>query len=649
MSASPSPRNPLKSSAPVLPRIQSPADLRALNDDELAALAAEIRELIIEAVSRNGGHLASNLGTVELTVALHRVFESPVDQIVWDVGHQAYAHKILTGRADRFDTIRRDGGLSGFPKRSESEHDCFGTGHSSTSISAALGIMEAKRRTGRPGDVIAVIGDGAMTAGLAFEGLNHAGHLRKKLIVVLNDNEMSISPNVGALSKYLSRIMTGPLYNRVKKETKQILEGLPRLGEPMLKMAQRAEDTVKGFFAPGMLFEELGFAYVGPVDGHRLDALIEVFEKVRDFDWPTLVHVITRKGKGYEPAEKSPSFFHGVGAFDIETGETIGRKGAPSYSRVFGEALTELAREDERIVAITAAMTEGTGLDTFARAFPRRFYDVGIAEPHAVTFAAGLAAEGLRPVVAVYSTFLQRGYDQIIHDVALQKLPVLFALDRGGVVGEDGPTHHGVFDLSYLRHIPDLIVMSPKDENELRRMLKTGLVVDGPTAVRFPRGRAQGVPVDEEVRPLPVGRAELLREGEDLLIVAVGQRVPSALEAAERLEAGGIRAGVVNARFIKPLDADLILALASRAGRVLTVEENALQGGFGSAVLELLADAGLSKVRVRRLGIPDRFVEHASQALLLRRLGLDAEGIAEAAREMVGAEAGQETERAARF
>lgn len=612
----------------LLDSINCPDDLKKLTIAEMEALAEEIRDLVIERVSINGGHLASNLGSVELTIALHHVFDSPRDRIIWDVGHQAYVHKILTGRRNQFHTIRREGGISGFPKRCESVHDAFDTGHSSTSISAALGMAEGKLHAGASGDVIAVIGDGAMTSGLAFEGLNHAGHLGRKLIVILNDNDMSISPNVGALSGYLHRLMTGVFYNRVKKETKQILEGIPRVGESMLKMARRAEDTFKGLFAPGMLFEELGFEYVGPVDGHRVEALVETLHKVRDFDWPTLVHVITKKGKGYAPAEKNPSRFHGIGPFDIETGEAQASGGPPALSKVFGDALTALAAQDARIVAVTAAMTAGTGLDGFAKAFPRRFYDVGIAEPHAATFAAGLAAEGMRPVVAVYSTFLQRSYDEIIHDVCLQNLPVVFALDRAGIVGEDGPTHHGVFDLSYLRHIPNLMFMAPKDENELRRMLKTALDHGGPSAIRFPRGKALAPVADGIIEPVPVGRAEVLREGHDVVICACGAVVKDAVAAAEILRGKGVEATVINARFIKPMDEELIAEYASRIGRIVTVEENAAQGGFGSAVMEMLIRRSIFNVKAAMVGIPDRFVEHGSRRSLLDKLGISAAGIA---------------------
>jgi 1-deoxy-D-xylulose-5-phosphate synthase len=608
-------------------KVKGPGDLKKLSLSDLQKLADELRDAVIETVATNGGHLASNLGTIDLTVALHYVFNSPEDRIVWDVGHQAYAHKMLTGRYDRFSTIRKRGGLSGFPRMSESPHDAFGTGHSSTSISAALGILEGRDHNKEGFKVIAVIGDGAMTAGLAFEGLNHAGHLKKDLIVILNDNEMSISPNVGALSAYLRRIMMGDFYTRVKKETKHILERIPRVGEPVLKIAQRAEDTVKGFFVPGQLFEELGFEYVGPVDGHKIDQLVETFERFKDFPGPVLIHTITRKGKGYEPAEKNPGMFHGLGPFDIETGRPVGSS-AMSYSGIFGSTITELAREDEKIVAITAAMTEGTGLSPFAEAFPGRFYDVGIAEPHAVTFAAGLATQGMKPVVAIYSTFLQRSYDEIIHDVCLQNLHVIFAIDRGGIVGDDGPTHNGTFDLSYLRHIPNLVVMAPKDGHELRCMLKTAVSYNGPIAVRYPRGAAPDISGDREPEAIPVGQAELMRKGNDILIIAIGNAVLPAVEAAERLEKEfDIHSTVINARFVKPLDTALIARFAKDIRHIITVEENAIAGGFGSAVLEELVRSGIEDFKFKILGLPDQFIEHGPQGVLRKNLGIDADGI----------------------
>jgi 1-deoxy-D-xylulose-5-phosphate synthase len=617
----------------ILKRIKGPEDLKRLDKDELKTLAQELRDTVIERVAINGGHLASNLGTVDLTVALHYVFDSPVDKIIWDVGHQSYAHKLLTGRVDTFHSLRQYKGISGFPKMEESPHDAFGTGHSSTSISAALGIVEARDRNKDTFKVIAVIGDGSMTSGLAFEGLNHAGHLKKDMIVVLNDNDMSISPNVGALSSYLRKIMIGDLYTKFKKETKMILEKIPGVGEPVLKMAQRAEDTFKGFFVPGMLFEELGFEYVGPIDGHNIDILIETLERFKDFPGPVLLHAITKKGKGYDPAEKSPWVFHGIGPFNIETG-TQASSNRLSFCEVFGKCLVEISRKDSRVVAITAAMTEGTGLSEFARTFPKRFYDVGIAESHAVTFAAGMASRGLKPVVAVYSTFLQRAYDEIVHDVCLQKLPVIFAIDRAGIVGEDGPTHNGAFDLSYLRHIPNLIVMAPKDESELREMLITAVAHDGPVAIRYPRGSVAYTVNDTEPRMISIGEAEIMRNGEDVLILAAGNMAHPALHAAGLLDTLGVSACVVNARFVKPIDKHLIASLSQRISKVITVEENVIEGGFGSAVIEFLSEMNINGLKVKRLGIPDTFLEHGPQKLLRKELGLDAEGIARGAREL---------------
>ena len=607
--------------------IKSPADIKTLSSAELKDLAEELREIIIERVSINGGHLASNLGVVELTLALHYIFDSPSDKIVWDVGHQSYTHKLLTGRFEKFPTIRKHKGISGFPKIDESIHDSFGTGHSSTSISAALGIITARDKKKEKFKVIAVIGDGALTAGIAFEGLNHAGHLKKDLIVVLNDNEMSISPNVGALSAYLNRILTGDLYQKFKKETKSFIESIPKLGGPFSKVAKKAEETLKGLFLPGILFEELGFNYIGPIDGHNIELLIETFKKVKNADAPTLVHVITKKGKGYEFSEKDPCIFHGVGPFEVETGDPISNKKIPSYSEIFGQVLTLLAGHDERIIAISAAMREGTGLECFAEKYPDRFYDVGIAEPHAVTFAAGLASQGLRPVVAVYSTFLQRGYDEIIHDVCLQNLPVVFAIDRAGIVGEDGPTHQGVFDISYLRHIPNLVVMAPKDEHELKDMLEFSLKYNGPSAIRYPRGRVHNAGFKIQDSNIELGKAEILKEGEDIALIAIGNTVYPALNAAALLEKDGIKAAVINARFVKPMDKGLIFSMASRIKRVVTIEENLLAGGFGSAVLEYLNSVDIHDVKIKTLGIPDEFVEQGSQAILRKKYGLDEEGI----------------------
>ncbi|TYO98752.1 1-deoxy-D-xylulose-5-phosphate synthase [Geothermobacter ehrlichii] len=612
----------------VLDRIGSPADLKELDRSELKQLAEELRREIVQTVSRTGGHLASSLGVVELTIALHRVLDSPRDKIVWDVGHQAYAHKLLTGRRDRFPTLRQLDGLSGFPKRSESPHDCFDVGHSSTSISAALGMAAARDRRGGDEKIVAVIGDGSMTAGLAYEGLNQAGHLKKNLVVVLNDNEMSISPNVGALSSFLSRKMTSDFFIRMKKEAKHLIGAMPGIGKELLQLTSRAEHSLKGFFTPGMLFEAFGFDYFGPINGHNLDELLETMQNVVRLDGPVLVHVVTRKGQGFRPAEDEPSRYHGVGPFDPETGEVVGGKGgAETYTGVFGRTLVQMAEKDERLVAITAAMSEGTGLKSFAQRFPDRFYDVGIAEQHAVTFAAGLACFGLKPVVAIYSTFLQRAYDQVLHDVCLQNLPVIFAMDRGGLVGADGPTHHGTFDLSFLRCIPNLIFMVPRDEVELRRAMETARRHEGPFAFRYPRGKARGLAVDGDPEPVEIGRGEVLRRGDDVSIVAIGSTVADALLAAEMLEKEGISAGVVDPRFIKPLDEKLLLA-AAESGLVVTVEENVLQGGFGSALCEFYADAAVS-VPVIRLGLPDRFVEQGEQAELRARYGIDAAGIAE--------------------
>ncbi len=598
----------------LIKHIKSPLDLKSLKQEELLALAEELRTLIIERVSINGGHLASNLGVVELTIALHYVFNSPVDKIIWDVGHQSYSHKLLTGRYEDFPTIRKYKGISGFPRMAESPHDAFGTGHSSTSISAALGIAEARCRKGEHFKVIAVIGDGALTSGLAFEGLNQAGHLKKDLIVVLNDNEMSISPNVGALSNYLNRVLTGVFYQRFKKETKALLEGIPRIGESVAKIAQRAEGSLKGFFLPGGLFEDLGFNYLGPIDGHDVPLLIETFSRIRNASEPILIHVVTKKGKGYKFSEDDPCIFHGIGPFEVDTGVTQAEKasagsvqahdGCIAFCDIFGNALTEIATEDKDIVAVSAAMKEGTGLAVFAEKFPDRFYDVGIAEPHAVTFAAGLASQGLKPVVAIYSTFLQRAYDEIIHDVCLQDLPVVFAIDRAGIVGEDGATHQGLFDISFLRHVPNLIVMAPKDSYEMKEMLKLALAHKGPAALRYPRGKVSpyaSFGVGHTV--LEMGKSEIIVDGKDLAFIAVGNAVYPAMKAAAMLKKDDIDACVVNARFIKPLDEEGIRALCGRAKRIITVEENLLAGGFGSAVLEYLNREGISDVAVHRIGI----------------------------------------------
>jgi 1-deoxy-D-xylulose-5-phosphate synthase len=610
----------------MLEHIKGPEDIKKMEIGELKTLASEIRQVIIETVSRNGGHLASNLGVVELTIALHYVFDSPRDRIIWDVGHQSYPHKLITGRYPVFHTLRKLGGISGFPRIEESPHDAFGTGHSSTSISAAFGMAEARDIKKENHKVIAVIGDGALTAGMAFEALNHAGHLKKDLIVILNDNEMSISKNVGALAEYLNRILTGNLYRRFKDETKQLLKNIPRkFSEPVQKLAEKAEETLKGIFLPpGLFFEELGFEYLGPIDGHNIELLISTLKRIKEIKGPVLLHVITKKGKGYKYSEEDPCVFHGVGPFSLETGSPV-KSTQKTYSEFFGEFLTELAGKDERIVAITAAMKDGTGLNCFYEKYPHRLYDVGIAEQHAVTFAAGLAREGIRPYVAIYSTFLQRAFDQIIHDVCIQRLPVTFCIDRAGIVGEDGATHQGQFDLSYLRLIPNLIIMAPKDALELKKMLELSLEISGPSAIRYPRGKA--IIIEGRDTTFGIGEAELLRDGHDLAIIAIGNMVAPSLEASEELMKAGMSVAVVNARFVKPLDEALVYSIAKRTKKIITVEDNALAGGFGSAVMEFLHREGLSDVSVRSIGIPDIFIEHGSQQELRQIYGLSKEGI----------------------
>jgi len=573
---------------------------------------------------------------VELTIALLYVFDPPKDKIIWDVGHQAYAYKLLTGRRDRFHTLRQHGGLSGFTRMSESPYDAFSTGHASTSISAGLGIAFGRCLKKEAGKIIAVIGDGSMTGGLAYEGLNQTGDLQKGLIVVLNDNEMSIGRNVGVLSSFLSRKLSAKHFVALREDIKEFLKSLPKVGDDVYNWAKRTEESFKAFVTPGMLFEAFNFNYFGPIKGHRLDHLIDTLQNVKEMHKPVLFHVTTTKGKGYPPAERNPTYFHGVGSFEIKTGNGVSAKEKPpSYTEVFGKTLMELARKDERIVAVTAAMPEGTGLKAFSEAFPERFVDVGIAEQHAVTFAAGLATEGLRPVVAIYSTFLQRAYDQILHDVCLEAHPVVFAMDRGGIVGEDGPTHHGLFDLSYLRSLPNMVVMAPKDENELRHMLGTAIQHPGPIAFRYPRGYGVGVPLDDEIQALPIGKGEVLTMGADVAILAVGVTVTPALEAAKQLKDESISATVVNCRFVKPLDVELITRLATEIPFMVTVEENVLQGGFGSAVVECLMDAGIIDSRVVRLGIPDTYVEHGSQEILRSKYGIDTSGIVKAVRDMV--------------
>ena len=624
---------------PTLAAIKSPGDVQTLDEKELTRLGEEIRRMIIQTVSATGGHLAPSLGVVELTMALLRVFNPARDRIIWDVGHQAYAYKLLTGRLQRFHTLRQLDGISGFPRTSESAYDHFGVGHSSTSISAALGMAAARDLAHQDHKVVAVIGDGSMTAGLAYEGLNQAGGLGKNMVVVLNDNEMSISRNVGALSSFLSRKLSKRWVQRFKKEAESIMRQIPKIGDDLAEYARRSEDSLKSFFTPGMLFEAFRFTYIGPLQGHDMRMLTNVFQQTRELEGPILVHVLTKKGKGYEPAETNPTFYHGVGCFEPETGAArkFGACSLPSYTEVFGSTLCKLAEKDERIVAITAAMPEGTGVSCFADTYPERFFDVGICEQHAVTFAAGLASQGMKPVVAIYSTFMQRSYDQIVHDVCLQNLNVTLCLDRGGLVGEDGATHHGVFDLSFLRHIPNLVLMAPRNEPELQHMLATALAFDGPVALRYPRGVGEGAALTDTPRILPIGQGELLREGADGVIVALGSRVSPALEAARMLcEETGKEVAVFNARFVKPLPEVQLLALARSQPFMLLVEENALPGGFGSAVLELLADHdALSSLRVKRLGVPDRFVEHGSQKELRARLGINRDGMLSALRALV--------------
>ena len=601
----------------LLESIDFPAQLRALDRKQLPQLAEELRAFLIESVSRTGGHLSSNLGVVELTIALHYVYNTPDDRLVWDVGHQTYPHKILTGRRTGMASLRQGGGLAGFPRRSESEYDDFGAGHSSTSISAALGMAVAAQQTGSDRRAVAIIGDGAMSAGMAFEALNNAGAMDANLLVILNDNDMSISPPVGALNNYLAKLLSGRMYNTMRRGTEKVLGVAP----PILELAKRAEEHVKGMVTPSTLFEEFGFNYIGPVNGHDLDVLVSTLTNIRALEGPQFLHVITQKGHGYQPAEDNPGKYHGVGKFDPENGEAIGSTGRKTYTQVFGEWLVDMARQDERLIGITPAMCDGSGLNAFQEQFPDRYFDVGIAEQHALTFAAGMACDGLKPVVAIYSTFLQRAYDQLIHDIALQNLPVLLAIDRAGLVGADGPTHAGSFDISYLRCIPNMLVMTPSDENECRQMLYTGFLHDGPAAVRYPRGCGSGVPTQDSMQALPIGKGELRREGKRVAILAFGSLLTPALQAGETLDAT-----VVNMRFVKPLDVELAIAMARTHELVVTLEENAVMGGAGSAVSEALQAAGLSTA-VLQLGLPDRFIEHGNPEQLLSDCGLDQAGI----------------------
>ncbi len=611
----------------ILPRINSPADVRQLEIPELSQLAKEVREFIVSTVSCTGGHLAPSLGVVELTLALHYTFDTPRDKIVWDVGHQTYPHKIITGRRDLFPTLRQWGGISGFPRREESPYDVFGTGHASTSISAALGIACARDFAGEDYAVVAVIGDGALSGGLAFEGLNNAGALKRDLIVILNDNRMSISRNVGALAEYLTQLITAPAYNVLKRDIWELTGKLSHLGGHIRTAVRRMEEGLKALIVPGLLFERLGFRYFGPIDGHNIALLVRVLREVRQLKGPIFLHVLTTKGKGYAPAEEDAPRFHGLGAFNKVTGDASKHCTHPTYTEVFGKTLVEIAAKRPEVVGITAAMELGTGLCYLRQAFPERFFDVGIAEEHAVTFAGGLAVQGLRPVVAIYSTFLQRAYDQIIHDIALQKLPVVFALDRGGLVGDDGPTHHGSFDLTYLRSVPNLVVAAPKDENELKDLLWTALDYPGPFALRYPRGEGEGVPVSKEYQKIPIGSSERVLSGHDIAFLAVGPLVYRCRDAAKRLAKEGISCTVVNVRFIKPMDEEMLRQVATLHGMVVTVEDNTIVGGFGGAVAEWLADNGLAHVRLLRLGLPDQFVPQGTREELYAHLGLDVEGI----------------------
>jgi 1-deoxy-D-xylulose-5-phosphate synthase len=613
----------------LLDKIKLPETLRELSGKQLEQIASEVRKKIIEVTSQTGGHVAPSLGAVELAVALHAAFESPTDKIVWDVGHQAYAHKILTGRLENFQTLRSYNGISGFPKPSESPHDAFAVGHASTSISAALGMAKVRDLKGEKHSVVAVIGDGSLSGGLAFEGVNNVDGLKSNLIVILNDNEMSISRNVGAYSNYLTRVATSDLYIDLRNRIERVAKKIPAVGVPLFQAAKRLKDRTKHIvvsFKVDVIFEELGFKYFGPIDGHNIPLIMSTLHHAREIEGPVLIHVITKKGKGYPPAEKDPSRFHGTGPFEVKTGAAKNDK-KTTYTSIFGKTISKLGEANERIIAITAAMIDGTGLDEFAKKFPQRFFDVGIAEEHAITFAAGLAISGFRPVAAIYSTFLQRAYDQIVHDVCLQNLPAVFCLDRAGLVGEDGPTHHGLFDIAYLRHIPNLTVMAPKDENELQHMLNTALKHNGPIALRYPRGSGPGAELDEELKKLDVGKGEIIYKSKiqnpksKQCIISIGSMVYPAVEAARLLEKDGVAATVINARFVKPLDKDLIIKEVKTANKIVTIEEGVLEGGFGSAVLELLSENGLN-IPVQRLGLPSKFIEQGKRAELLKIYGL---------------------------
>lgn len=615
----------------VLERINNPEDLKTLKILELPELAKEVRQAIISTISKTGGHIASSLGVVELTIALLRTFDLDKDKIIWDVGHQCYAHKILTGRRELFDTIRQCSGLSGFPKMSECEYDCFGTGHASTSISAAVGMAQARDLKNENFNVISVIGDGSLTGGMAFEALNHAGHTKTNMIVVLNDNELSISPTIGGFLQSIDNLRTSPAYNRFRNDVAELVKSF---GNRATKLVKKLDESAKILLVDGMMFESLGFRYFGPVDGHNIDNLVRTFQRVKNIKGPLIVHVITQKGKGYEFAERDPTRFHSASPFDPTTGKEIKKSGKITYTDAFSDALVKLASKDDRVVVVTAAMLDGTGIKEFKNRFPKRCFDVGIAEQHAVTFSAGLASQGMKPIFAVYSTFLQRAYDQVIHDVCLQNLPVIFALDRAGIVGADGPTHHGTFDFAYMRHIPNMVVMAPKDEAELQHLLKTAVDWNGPVSIRYPRGEGVGVPLPDELVSIPIGKAELLKDGTDVLLLPIGSMVYPAIEASEILEKDGISSAVVNPRFVKPLDIELLLPLIARIGKVVTVEEHTLACGFGSAIAEMLTESGVS-ANIRHIGIPDHFVEHGDRKILLNRYGLTSQGIVNTVMEML--------------
>ena len=614
-----------------LKNINSPVDLKKLKREHLPTLAEEIRDTLLQGISKTGGHLGSNLGVVELTLAMHYVFDSPIDKFVWDVGHQSYVHKLLTGRRDQFDSLRQYKGLCGFSKREESEHDHWNVGHGGTSITAALAFAKARDLKKEKNKIIAVIGDGSFTAGMAFEGLNHTGHLKPDLIVILNDNEMSISNNVGGMSKHLSQIMTGQVMTKIKKEVDQILLSIPGIGKEVSEYAHRLDDLVTGMFIPGRLFEDLGFRYMGPLDGHDTNLLIDNLETASELKGPTLIHVITRKGKGYEVAEEKADVWHGAKPFDIATGEfKKGLKSPPAYTNVFADTLIELAKEDEKIIGITAAMPDGTGISKFGKVFPDRTFDVGMAEQHGVGYGGALSIEGFRPVIAIYSTFMQRAYDQIVHDIVGMNLPVTLAMDRAGIVGEDGATHQGLFDIAFLRTLPNMVIMAPKDENELRHMLKTSIYHPGPSSIRYPRGSGLGVEIDEEVKEIEVGKGEVIKDGKDLAIIAFGSMVDPSMQAAAMLEEKGFSVAVINARFAKPIDKSLIMEYAKKTGCLITTEEHSVQGGFGSAVLEVLQNFDERiPLKTKCIGVPDVLIEHGATGLIKKDLKLDPEGMFE--------------------